>query len=208
MPRGVLFVVSAPSGTGKTTAVEKLVERMPDLALSRSYTSRQARQGERDGVDYNFVSRERFERMIAENEFLEYADVFGNLYGTCASDTEAALVAGRDLVLVIDVQGAEQVRQRGLALVSVFVLPPSYPILEQRLRGRSKDSDAADPPPARRGAAGSHRLLRLRLRDRQRRSRAVRRRAARDRHGRTEADAPGAAGGGTDRRRRSRRRAE
>jgi guanylate kinase len=143
VPRGTLFVVSAPSGTGKTTAVEKLVERMPDLALSRSYTSRQARQGERDGVDYNFVSRERFEKMIAESEFLEYADVFGNLYGTCASDTEAALAAGRDLVLVIDVQGAEQVRQRGLALVSVFVLPPSYPILEQRLRGRSKDSDAA-----------------------------------------------------------------
>jgi guanylate kinase len=143
VPRGTLFVVSAPSGTGKTTAVEKLVERMPDLALSRSYTSREARQGERNGVDYNFVSRETFERMIAEGEFLEHADVFGNLYGTCASDTEAALVAGRDLVLVIDVQGAEQVRQRGLALVSVFVLPPSYPILEQRLRGRSKDSDAA-----------------------------------------------------------------
>lgn len=143
VPRGTLFVVSAPSGTGKTTAVEKLVERLPDLELSRSYTSRQARAGERDGVDYNFVSRERFEAMIARGEFLEYADVFGNLYGTCKLDTEAALDAGHDLVLVIDVQGARQVRERGLALVSVFVLPPSYPILEQRLRGRSKDSDAA-----------------------------------------------------------------
>jgi guanylate kinase len=141
--RGTLFVVSAPSGTGKTTAVEKLVERMPDLHLSRSYTSRPARPGERDGVDYNFVSRERFLAMVENKEFLEFADVFGNLYGTCAQDTEAALATGRDVVLVIDVQGAQQVRQSGLALVSVFVLPPSYPILEQRLRGRSKDSDGA-----------------------------------------------------------------
>jgi guanylate kinase len=142
-PRGVLFVVSAPSGTGKTTVVERLVERMPDVALSRSYTSRPARAGEHDGVDYHFVSRERFERMIAEGEFLEWADVFGNLYGTCASKTEAMLSEGRDVILVIDVQGAQQVRQRGLALVSVFVLPPSFTVLEQRLRGRSKDSDEA-----------------------------------------------------------------
>jgi guanylate kinase len=141
--RGTLFVVSAPSGTGKTTAVEKLVERMRDLVLSRSYTSRAARPGERDGVDYNFVSRDRFEEMIARGEFLEHADVFGNLYGTRAADTEAALNDGHDVVLVIDVQGARQVRERGLALVSVFVLPPSFPILEQRLRGRSKDPDAA-----------------------------------------------------------------
>jgi guanylate kinase len=141
--RGMLFVVSAPSGTGKTTVVEKLVERMPDLVQSRSYTSRAVRAGERDGVDYNFVSRDRFEAMIAAGEFLEWANVFGNLYGTRALDTEQALAAGRDVVLVIDVQGARQVRERGLALVSVFVLPPSYPVLEQRLRGRSKDSDEA-----------------------------------------------------------------
>jgi guanylate kinase len=141
--RGMLFVVSAPSGTGKTTVVERLVERMPDVALSRSYTSRPARAGEHDGVDYHFVSRERFEAMIAEGEFLEWADVFGNLYGTCASKTEAMLSEGRDVVLVIDVQGARQVRLRGLALVSVFVLPPSFAVLEQRLRGRSKDSDEA-----------------------------------------------------------------
>lgn len=141
--RGVLFVVSAPSGTGKTTVVEKLVERMPALVLSRSYTSRDAREGERDGVDYNFVSRARFQAMIAAGEFLEYADVFGNFYGTRAADTDAALMTGRDVVLVIDVQGARQVRERGLALVSIFVLPPSYPVLEQRLRGRSKDSPEA-----------------------------------------------------------------
>lgn len=143
LTRGVLFVVSAPSGTGKTTVVEKLVELMPDLALSRSYTSRSARVGERDGVDYNFVSRDRFEAMVANSEFLEWADVFGNLYGTRQSDTEALLQQGRDVILVIDVQGAGQVRQRGLELVSIFVLPPSYPVLEQRLRGRSKDSDEA-----------------------------------------------------------------
>jgi guanylate kinase len=139
----MLFVVSAPSGTGKTTVVEKLVERMPDLVLSRSYTSRAARAGERDGVDYNFVSRARFQEMIQAGAFLEYADVFGNFYGTSKGDTEAALAAGRDVVLVIDVQGARQVRERGLLLVSVFVLPPSYPVLEQRLRGRSKDSAEA-----------------------------------------------------------------
>jgi guanylate kinase len=139
----MLFVVSAPSGTGKTTVVEKLVERMPDLALSRSYTSRAAREGERDGLDYNFVSRARFQEMIAAGAFLEYADVFGNFYGTSAADTETALQAGQDVVLVIDVQGARQVRERGLALVSIFVLPPSYPVLEQRLRGRSKDSAEA-----------------------------------------------------------------
>ena len=143
VPRGVLFVVSAPSGTGKTTVVERLVERMPDLALSRSYTSRAARAGERDGLDYNFVSRSRFETMVEAGEFLEYADVFGNFYGTRAADTDQALKEGKDVVLVIDVQGAQQVRERGLALVSVFVLPPSYPILEQRLRGRSKDSPEA-----------------------------------------------------------------
>jgi guanylate kinase len=143
LARGVLFVVSAPSGTGKTTVVERLVERMPDLVLSRSYTSRAAREGERDGVDYNFVSRTRFQAMIEAGEFLEYADVFGNFYGTRASDTDKALAAGRDVVLVIDVQGARQVREGGLALVSVFVLPPSYPVLEQRLRGRSKDSQEA-----------------------------------------------------------------
>jgi len=141
--RGLLLVVSAPSGTGKTTVVERIVQVIPDLALSRSYTSRSIRAGETDGIDYNFITRTRFEDMVAADAFLEWADVFGNLYGTCAEDAERELAAGRDLVLVIDVQGARQVRQRGLALVSVFVLPPSFAVLEQRLRGRSKDSDEA-----------------------------------------------------------------
>ncbi len=141
--RGILFVVSAPSGTGKTTVVERLVQVVRDLALSRSYTSRLARPGEINGVDYNFVFRARFEEMIAADAFLEWADVFGNLYGTCAADAEEHLAAGRDLVLVIDVQGARQVRRRCADTVGVFVLPPSFAILEQRLRGRSKDPEAA-----------------------------------------------------------------
>jgi guanylate kinase len=139
--RGLLFIVSAPSGTGKTTLVERLVQIVPNLRMSRSYTSRPARAGERDGVDYNFVSRDRFEAMVDEGAFLEYADVFGNYYGTCAADTEALLAAGEDVVLVIDVQGARQVRSRGIETVGMFVLPPSAAILEQRLRGRSKDSE-------------------------------------------------------------------
>ena len=143
--RGLLFVVSAPSGTGKTTVVERLVHVLPDLALSRSYTSRLARPGEADGVDYNFVSRTRFEEMIAANAFLEWADVFGNLYGTCAADAERDLSRGRDLVLVIDVQGARQVRQRCRDMVGIFVMPPSFAVLEQRLRGRSKDTEEALP---------------------------------------------------------------
>jgi guanylate kinase len=139
--RGLLFIVSAPSGTGKTTLVERLVQVVPRLRLSRSYTSRAARAGEQDGVDYNFIGRGQFEAMIAEHAFLEWADVFGNFYGTGVADTEACLTAGEDVVLVIDVQGARQVRGRGIETVGVFVLPPSAAVLESRLRGRSKDSE-------------------------------------------------------------------
>ena len=142
-PRGQLFIVSAPSGTGKTTLVERLVQELPDLALSRSFTSRPPRPGEADGVDYNFISRDRFERMIAGGEFLEWADVFGNLYGTSRSETERVLAGGHDLVLVIDVQGARQVRACTPERVCIFVLPPSFQVLAERLRGRSKDSETA-----------------------------------------------------------------
>ena len=141
--RGLLFIVSAPSGAGKTTLVERLVEQTAHLKMSRSYTSRPAREGEVDGVDYNFVSRERFEAMVAVGEFLEWADVFGNLYGTSAADTERVLAAGHDLVLVIDVQGARKVRRRGIETTAVFVMPPSLDVLEKRLRGRSKDTEDA-----------------------------------------------------------------
>ena len=139
--RGLLFIVSAPSGTGKTTLVERLVQDLPQLHKSRSFTSRPPRSGEREGADYNFVSRERFDAMVQDGVFLEWADVFGNCYGTSATDTEAVLARGDDVVLVIDVQGARQVRTRGIETVGIFVLPPSASVLAQRLRGRSMDSD-------------------------------------------------------------------
>ena len=142
-PRGLLFVVSAPSGTGKTTVVERLVETMPGLALSRSYTSRPKRVGEQQGVDYNFISLDTFQAMVQRDEFLEWADVFGNYYGTGRKETESRLASGADLVLVIDVQGARQVRKSVPGTVGIFVLPPSFADLERRLRGRSKDPDEA-----------------------------------------------------------------
>src|SRR5436190_22766899 len=120
----MLFIVSAPSGTGKTTLVERLAKVTDRLRMSRSYTSRPPRADELNGVDYNFVSRDRFEQMIAAAEFLEWADVFGNLYGTAAADTARCLDTGDDVVLVIDVQGARKVRGRSLAHVGIFVLPP------------------------------------------------------------------------------------
>jgi guanylate kinase len=139
--RGLLFIVSAPSGAGKTTLVEYLVQILPNLRMSRSYTSRPARAGERDGIDYHFVSRERFQEMLAADAFLEWADVFGNFYGTSAADTERLLADGQDVVLVIDVQGARQVKATGIDHTAIFVLPPSFEILERRLRGRSKDTE-------------------------------------------------------------------
>ena len=137
--RGSLFVVSAPSGTGKTTAVDALVARVPGLRRSRSYTSRPRRPSERDGVDYHFVDRERFGSMRDGGEFLEWAEVFGHLYGTRALDTRQELDAGRSLVLVIDVQGAGQVRGLEPDAVGIFLLPPSPAVLEDRLRRRQGD---------------------------------------------------------------------
>ena len=138
---GLLFVVSAPSATGKTTVVEQLVQVLPGLRMSRSYTSRPARPGEEDGLDYNFITRDAFEAMIARDAFLEWADVFGHYYGTGMEETQSRLAAGEDLVLVIDVQGARQVRERVPETVGIFMLPPSFEVLEQRLRKRSKDPE-------------------------------------------------------------------
>lgn len=140
---GLLFVVSAPSATGKTTVIEQLVQLVPGLRMSRSYTSRPRREGETDGVDYNFVSRDEFEAQIAAGGFLEWADVFGNYYGTSRRETEDRLAAGEDLVLVIDVQGARQVRAARPETVAVFMLPPSFAVLEERLRKRSSEPEAA-----------------------------------------------------------------
>lgn len=139
--RGRLFVVSAPSGAGKTTVVERLIALMPDLRRSRSFTSRRARPGEADGVDYNFVSRDRFEAMVAGGQFLEWAEYAGHLYGTSVVDTERELESGTDLVLVIEVQGARQVRRHRRSSVLVFLLPPSSEVLESRLRSRGEDTD-------------------------------------------------------------------
>jgi guanylate kinase len=111
--------------------------------MSRSYTSRPVRPGEQDGVDYHFVGRPEFEAMIARREFLEWADNFGNLYGTRTLDTQRLLDGGADVVLVIDVKGARQVRDRGVPSTTVFVLPPSFEELESRLRRRSKDPEPA-----------------------------------------------------------------
>ena len=136
--RGLLLVLSAPSGTGKTTVVQKVVDRLPNIRRSRSYTSRLPRSGEQDGVDYNFIDEGAFRKMVSEGAFIEWADVFGNLYGTSVADTEAELVSGQDIVLVIDVQGAQQVRQRITNVVSIFLLPPSYSALQERLFERSQ----------------------------------------------------------------------
>lgn len=140
--RGTLFVVSAPSGAGKTSLVRALLKGHPNLRLSVSYTTRPPRAGEIDGEHYHFVSREAFERMVLENAFVEYAQVFDNAYGTARATLRQALDAGQDLLLEIDWQGARQVRAHFPEAVSIFILPPSLTELEQRLRKRGQDSDA------------------------------------------------------------------
>jgi|SRR5882724_10729034 len=142
MERGRLYVVSAPSGAGKTSLVKALMEREPGIRFSVSYTTRKPRPNEVDGRDYHFVSMERFADMIARDEFLEHAQVFDNFYGTGARAVEAALANGERLLLEIDWQGAAQVRARLPEARSIFILPPSRASLEQRLKARSTDTDA------------------------------------------------------------------
>ena len=141
MDEGILFIVSAPSGAGKTSLVKSLLTRDPGLSLSVSCTTRPPREGEEDGVHYHFLDQARFRRAMGEGAFLEYAEVFGNQYGTREADVRACLSAGRDLILEIDWQGARQVRERFPATVGIFVLPPTIDELERRLRGRGTDSD-------------------------------------------------------------------
>jgi guanylate kinase len=141
--RGQLFIVSAPSGAGKTTIVRRMLETTPGIGVSRSYTSRSIRAGETDGVDYNFVTPQRFQELRSGNAFLEWAEVFGDYYGTGAAETESRLASGEDLVLVIDVQGARKVRAAGVRSVGVFLMPPSRAGLEVRLRNRRRDPEAA-----------------------------------------------------------------
>jgi guanylate kinase len=137
-----LFVISAPSGAGKTSLVKALMEREPDLRFSVSYTTRAQRTGEQDGQHYFFISPDTFRRMMAAGEFLEHARVFDNCYGTARAQVESLLAAGHGVVLEIDWQGARQVRQTMPESVGVFILPPSRTELERRLRGRHTDSEA------------------------------------------------------------------
>ncbi|NIR60167.1 MAG: guanylate kinase [Gammaproteobacteria bacterium] len=139
---GTLFIVSAPSGAGKTSLVKALVESMPDIGVSVSHTTRPPRRGEVDGVNYHFVDAEVFEAMVAGGEFLEHARVFDHRYGTARAGVEGELREGRDVVLEIDWQGARQVREALPWSVGVFVLPPSRAALEARLRERGQDEGA------------------------------------------------------------------
>jgi guanylate kinase len=134
-----VFIVSAPSGSGKSTLVSRLLADVPDLMFSISYTTRKPRGSETDGQNYRFVSRENFQAMVARDEFLEWAQVFGNYYGTHRGILEEALERGKDLVLDIDVQGARQLKLAVPEAVTVFILAPSKQILEQRLRARGED---------------------------------------------------------------------
>jgi guanylate kinase len=138
--RGSIIVISAPSGSGKTTLVKRLLAALPGLEFSISYTTRPPRHGEKDGRDYYFVSRREFRRMIADQEFLEWAEIVGHLYGTATKQLRAAQDAGEDILLDIDVQGHEQLRQKLPEAVSIFILPPSYQELERRLRRRRSDA--------------------------------------------------------------------
>jgi len=138
--RGILFVVSSPSGGGKGTLIQRVLKKIPDLSYSVSFTTRAPRSGEVNGREYFFVSQEQFEQMAAANEFLEWANVHGKLYGTSSKQVLQEISEGRDLMLEVDVQGAASVRSLVPDSVSVFILPPSFEILKQRLEARGTDS--------------------------------------------------------------------
>ena len=140
LARGSILVISAPSGAGKSTLVRRLLASLPDLAFSVSYTTRPRREGEKEGRDYFFVTRRRFESMMAADEFIEWAEVFGYLYGTSKAQLERTLAEGRDVLLDIDVQGHQQVKKRLPDALSVFILPPSFQELKRRLADRHSDS--------------------------------------------------------------------
>ena len=139
--RGRLFVIAAPSGAGKTSLVRALMERVPALRFSISYTTRARRPTEEHGRDYFFVGKDEFARMVGAGEFLEHATVFDNSYGTARRQVEHSLADGQDLILEIDWQGAQQVRRALPECVSIFILPPSRVELERRLRGRGTDAE-------------------------------------------------------------------
>ena len=139
--KGTLFIVSAPSGAGKTSLLAKLLEQTETLCLSISHTTRPIRPGELDGVNYHFTDRTRFIRMVEQGRFLEHAEVFGNFYGTSADWVTTTLRSGKDVILEIDWQGAQQIRRLVPETISIFILPPSLPVLAERLRGRGQDGE-------------------------------------------------------------------
>lgn len=139
--KGTLFIVSAPSGAGKTSLLAKLLEQTETLCLSISHTTRPIRPGEVDGVDYHFTDRTHFIRMVEQGRFLEHAEVFGNFYGTSADWVTNTLRSGKDVILEIDWQGAQQIRRLVPETISIFILPPSLPVLADRLRGRGQDGE-------------------------------------------------------------------
>ncbi len=141
MTQATLYIITAPSGAGKTSLVRALLEREDTIRVSVSYTTRPPRPGEQDGVDYHFVDRERFLAMRAAGDFLEHAQVFGNYYGTSKSWLEEQLGQGTDVILEIDWRGAQQVRRLMPEAVGIFILPPSREVLLQRLRNRGQDSE-------------------------------------------------------------------
>jgi guanylate kinase len=138
---GVLYIISAPSGAGKTSLVKALLEEVDFIEVSVSYTTRAKRPGEREGIDYHFVNQDVFKQMIAEEQFIEYAEVFGNFYGTSRKRIKEKLHAGIDIILEIDWQGAQQVRKQFEHCSTVFILPPSKHELLSRLNERGQDSD-------------------------------------------------------------------
>ncbi|MFZ3047573.1 MAG: guanylate kinase, partial [Desulfatirhabdiaceae bacterium] len=139
---GRLFIISAPSGTGKTTLCREVLKRIPDLLYSVSYTTRAPRSGETNGVDYHFISIDQFLVRISENRWAEWAEVHGNYYGTSADFIENGLFSGKSILLDIDVQGARQIRQRYSSSIAIFILPPTIDVLRQRLTSRQSDSPA------------------------------------------------------------------
>jgi len=141
MSQGLLLIVSAPSGAGKTSLVSALLERDHRLTMSISHTTRSRRLREQDGVNYHFVSRETFLGMVEQGEFLEHAEVFGHLYGTSTGSVAAERSRGRDVILEIDYQGARQIRTRHPDAISIFILPPSRATLAQRLESRGEDAE-------------------------------------------------------------------
>lgn len=141
MNKGNVFVISAASGTGKTTLVSRLVQQHPNVRVSVSHTTRPPRAGEVNGQHYHFVSEEEFVRLAGEGAFLEHAQVFGNYYGTSYESVQSMCEQGYDVILEIDVQGAQQIRKALPEALSIFILPPSLAVLEQRLRQRQTDSE-------------------------------------------------------------------